>query len=57
MSFVETGDAAKIAGVTARTIRSWLDAGFIVSLRIGKKHWISLDSLKSYILRTSDFGM
>ena len=47
--FWDTAAAANFAAVSPRTIRQWIDAGLISSLRIGKKHWISVDSLRTYM--------
>jgi Helix-turn-helix domain len=47
--FADTGRAAEIAGVSSRTMRDWINAGFVCSLRIGKKYQISMKSLEIYL--------
>jgi len=54
--FADTRRAADIAGVSSRTMRNWIDAGFVCSLRIGKKHQISVNSLKRYMYFGTDRG-
>jgi hypothetical protein len=35
--FAGTARAAEMAGVSQRTVQFWIDAGYLMSLRIGKK--------------------
>lgn len=47
--FADTARAAKIAGVARRTLQDWIEKGWVASSRIGKKHHVYLDSLKSFL--------
>jgi excisionase family DNA binding protein len=47
--FADTARAAEIAGVSPRTLRHWIDAGYVLSVRIGKTHRIHLKSLRDYL--------
>jgi hypothetical protein len=47
--FADTARAAQFAGVSRRTIPHWIDAGFVASIPVGRKHQVQLDSLKKYL--------
>jgi hypothetical protein len=47
--FAPTDRAAQIAGVARRTLQEWIEIGQIQSLRIGKKHYVDLASLGTYL--------
>jgi excisionase family DNA binding protein len=52
--FADTSRAAEIAGVSKRTVRDWIAAGHIRSVRIGKKHEILRESLIAYLKARAD---
>ena len=54
-TYVDTARAARIAGMSRRTILNWIHAGCIISLQIGKKHQILLRSLKTHICSATIF--
>jgi excisionase family DNA binding protein len=47
--FADTASAAKITGLTQRTIQLWIEFGAIRAIPIGRKYKIDLDSLKAYL--------
>ena len=47
--FPSTASAAEIAGVSRRTIQSWIDRGDLSAIRIGKCYKVSRDSLRDYL--------
>jgi excisionase family DNA binding protein len=53
--FVNAADAARITGLSRRTIESWIEAGSIQAVRVGKKNYqIYRPSLIEYLkARTS----
>jgi excisionase family DNA binding protein len=52
--FVSTARAAEIAGVSRRTIQSWIDCGDLSAIRIGKTYRVSLDSLREFLQEGMD---
>lgn len=47
--FANTWRAAKIVGLSQRTIQLWVEAGLVRAVVIGRKYQVSLDSLKAYL--------
>lgn len=52
--FVSTARAAEIAGVSQRTIQSWIDCGDLCVIRIGKTYRVNRDSLRQFLLEGMD---
>ena len=47
--FADTASAAKITGLTQRTIQLWIEFGTIRAIPIGRKYKIDLESLIAYL--------
>ena len=47
--FVSTARAAEIAGVSRRTIQSWIDSGDVSAIRIGKCYKVSRESFHEFL--------
>lgn len=47
--FADTASAAKITGLTQRTIQLWIEFGVIRAIPIGRKYQIDLESLIAYL--------
>jgi excisionase family DNA binding protein len=47
--FADTASAAKITGLTQRTIQLWIEFGVIRAIPIGRKYKIDLESLIAYL--------
>jgi len=47
--FADTASAAKITGLTQRTIQLWIEFGAIRAIPIGRKYKIDLESLRAYL--------
>jgi len=47
--FADTASAAKITGLTQRTIQLWIEFGSIRAIPIGRKYKIDLESLIAYL--------
>ncbi len=47
--FVNTAQAAKITGVSMRTIQLWIECGTVRAIIVGSKYRILLDSLRSHL--------
>lgn len=47
--FAGTWDAARTAGVAQRTMQAWIEAGKVQAVRIGRKWWVWLPSLRAYL--------
>lgn len=47
--FADTASAARITGLTQRTIQLWIEFGAIRAIPIGRKYKIDLESLKDYL--------
>lgn len=47
--FADTAAAAKITGLTQRTIQLWIEFGAIRAIPIGRKYQIDLESLIAYL--------
>jgi excisionase family DNA binding protein len=47
--FADTASAARITGLTQRTIQLWIEFGTIRAIPIGRKYKIDLESLKAYL--------
>ena len=51
--FVKTGQAARVAGVSRRTIQAWVEYGYVEAVRIGHQYQVDLHSLRDYLRETS----
>jgi excisionase family DNA binding protein len=49
--FISTAQAAKITGVSMRTIQLWIECGTVRAISIGKRYRIVLESLKEHLGR------
>ncbi|MGH8245977.1 MAG: helix-turn-helix domain-containing protein [Gammaproteobacteria bacterium] len=49
--FVNTAGAAGTTGLSQRTIQSWIEAGSIQAVRVGKKYQIYRQSLLDHLQR------
>lgn len=49
LRFADTASAAKITGLTQRTIQLWIEFGAIRAIPIGRKYKIDLESLRAYL--------
>ena len=47
--FLDTASAAERVGVSQRTIQSWIDAGFIQAVPIGRKFRVYVESLLRHV--------
>jgi excisionase family DNA binding protein len=47
--FADTASAARITGLTQRTIQLWIEFGAIRAIPIGRKYKIDLESLTAYL--------
>ena len=47
--FADTASAARITGLTQRTIQLWIEFGAIRAIPIGRKYKIDHESLKAYL--------
>jgi excisionase family DNA binding protein len=47
--FVSTAQAAKITGVSTRTIQLWIEYGAVRAILVGRKYRILLDSLRAHL--------
>ena len=47
--FVDTAQAAKITGVSMRTIQLWIEGGAVRAIVIGRKYRIVLESLRAHL--------
>lgn len=47
--FADTARAAKMTGLTQRTIQLWIEFGDIRAVHIGRKYQIDLHSLKNFL--------
>jgi excisionase family DNA binding protein len=52
--FVSTAEAAETAGLSQRTLQSWMDSGKIQGVRVGRKYRIYLNSLTEYLRRSDE---
>ncbi len=52
--FVSTARAAEVAGVSRRTIQSWIDCGDLSAIRIGKRYKVSRDSFREFLQKGID---
>lgn len=48
-AFVSSAQAAKITGVSIRTIQFWIESGAVRAIVIGRKYRIILESLKAHL--------
>lgn len=53
--FAGTSEAARLVGLSQRTIQMWIEVGFVAAVKIGRKYQVSLDSLKAYLLSRADY--
>jgi excisionase family DNA binding protein len=49
--FVDTCQAARLTGVSMRTIQLWIESGAIRAIAIGRKYRVVLDSLRAHLKR------
>jgi excisionase family DNA binding protein len=47
--FVNTAQAAKITGVSMRTIQLWIECGTVRAIAVGSKYRIVLESLRAHL--------
>lgn len=47
--FVGSAEAAKITGVSVRTIQLWIECGAVRAIVIGRKYRIVLESLRGHL--------
>jgi excisionase family DNA binding protein len=52
--FPDTEYAAKIVGLSRRTIQFWVETGAVRAVCIGRKYRVSIDSLREYLKRRED---
>ena len=48
-TFVNTAQAAKITGVSMRTIQLWIECGTVRAIIVGRKYRIVLGSLRAHL--------
>ncbi len=48
-AFINTAQAAKITGLSMRTIQLWIESGAVRAIAIGRKYQIVLESLKAHL--------
>jgi excisionase family DNA binding protein len=53
--FANTSEAARMVGLSQRTIQLWIEVGFITAIKIGRKYQVSLDSLRAYLESQVDY--
>jgi excisionase family DNA binding protein len=53
--FVNTSEAARMVGLSRRTIQMWIEGGLIAAIKIGRKYQVSLDSLTAYLKSRADY--
>jgi excisionase family DNA binding protein len=47
--FISTAEAAKITGLSTRTIQLWIECGALRAIVIGRKYRIVLESLREHL--------
>jgi len=47
--FIDTAAAAKMAGISQRTIELWIEGGLLQAVLIGKKYKVNVPSLVAYL--------
>ncbi len=47
--FIDSASAAKITGLSRRTIQLWIESGAVRAIVVGRKYRIVSDSLRSYL--------
>jgi excisionase family DNA binding protein len=52
--FPNTEYAAKMVGLSRRTIQFWVETGAVQAVFIGRKYRVSIDSLREYLKRCED---
>lgn len=52
--FADTSEAARMVGLSRRTIQMWIEVGLIEAVKIGRKYQVSLDSVRSYLRSRAD---
>lgn len=53
--FANTSEAARMVGLSQRTIQLWIEVGFVTAIKIGRKYQVSLDSLRAYLKSRVDY--
>ena len=49
--FLDTARAAKMTGVSTRTIQLWIESGAVRAIAVGRKYRVLLESLKAHLER------
>ena len=47
--FVNTAQAARVTGVSMRTIQLWIESGTVRAIVIGRKYRVVLESLRAHL--------
>jgi excisionase family DNA binding protein len=47
--FIDTAQAARITGVSMRTIQLWIESGAVRAIAVGRKYRIVLESLRAHL--------
>lgn len=47
--FVNTAQAARVTGVSMRTIQHWIESGAVRAIAIGRKYLVVLESLRAHL--------
>jgi excisionase family DNA binding protein len=47
--FVNTAQAARVTGVSTRTIQFWIESGAVQAIAIGRKYQVVLESLRAHL--------
>jgi excisionase family DNA binding protein len=47
--FVNTAQAARVTGVSMRTIQLWIESGAVRAIAIGRKYQVVLESLRAHL--------
>jgi excisionase family DNA binding protein len=53
--FANTSEAARMVGLSRRTIQMWIEVGLIAAIKIGRKYQVSVDSLRAYLKSRADY--
>jgi excisionase family DNA binding protein len=47
--FVSTAQAARVIGISTRTIQLWIESGAVRAIAIGRKYQVVLESLRAHL--------
>jgi excisionase family DNA binding protein len=50
--FVDTAGAARMLRVSRRTVQAWIDEDRVKAVRVGKKYWLYVPSIRECLKRT-----